>query len=1101
MQSVELHLHTTFSLLDGLNDSAEYMKRAKELGMTHMAITDHGTLSGHRAHQRAGKEAGIIPILGCEMYISATDRFDRRAIAKRDDNTSAYNHLTVLSQDETGLRNLNRLSEIAWTEGFYSKPRMDLEVLEEYSEGLIILSGCYGGLISEAILAGAEHQASMLTDQFKRIFGDRFFIEIQGHNPPELNAGLLALAKKYKVRPVVTSDCHYARKEDLWMEDAMLILSTQQKPVKGIDFEKSRQMDFIERYNYLYPERPLTFQEYEIFLRSYEEHRILLEKQGIGTEAIDNTLRVAEMIGEYPYYEGLDLLPKLDKGQDPNKVLWEMVLKGAAERGTLGVPEYDERRKVDMSIIEQKDMAIYFIIEAEAIQRGKAKGMMFGPGRGSGAGFLPNYELGITNVDPVKYGLLSFRFLDPGRDDEPDIDTDVQRSRRGEFKDDMTREHKHIASIATFGVFQGKSAIRAAARVFAIPLGEVNRAMKGADWPINFFEQFEASEKGAPFAKKYPEVMRLAKFMHGRLEKTGIHAGGLILSNQPINEYAPMQTAKDPNDDSAPRIPLVALDMNEIADIGFIKYDFLGLKALDIITGTLKDIKERHGKDIDLDKLPLDDPKVYESISTGYTKGVFQVEAVPYTSLVLKMGGLKNFDELVASNALVRPGAANSTAGAAFIARRKGEEPSQYFHPDMEAFTKDTYGTVIYQEQVMLTMTELAGMSMSDANKVRKIIGKKRDVKEFEAYKAKFVDGASKKVSKAVAEGLWHDFEAHAGYSFNKSHAVAYSMLSYWTAWLKLYYPIEFMKNVLAEEDENDYILDYLIEAKRLGLRIMLPNVNLSGINFEIQRDEKGEFIRFGLSNIKYISGKLAHRLEAIRPFNSYEELAEAVKKKGSGLNTRVLQALNAIGGAVFPDNPRRGDERSNFFEYLNIPAFETKEIPVTMREQFQPLDEYDENDAFVSMGMVRGIKTGDGWARLDIVDETGSQGVFTDEHTPIEKGNLYVFLIANNRVSRYVAIKDIPEGGDFVDFLAAESFPDIPDSMLRVVSFRTKKTKKGDRMADVVFSDNEKDLIGAVVFPQKFHEAFTKLRPGAVVDVKLSKTKDGNGFFVDRIL
>lgn len=1100
MQSIELHLHTTYSLLDGLNDSEEYMKRAKEIGMTHMAITDHGVLSGHRAHQRAGKAAGITPILGCEMYISATDRFDRRAVAKRDDNTSAYNHLTVLAQNEIGLRNLNRLSEIAWTEGFYSKPRMDLEVLEEYNEGLIVLSGCYGGLISEAILNKRTHQASMLTDQFKRIFGDRFFIEIQGHNPPELNAGLLEMAKKYKVLPVVTSDCHYARKEDLWMEDAMLILSTGQKPVKGIDFEKSRKMDFIERYNYMYPERPLTFQEYEIFLRSYEEHRILLEKQGIDEQPIKNTLRVAEMIGDYPYHEGLDLLPKLDNSeQTPMEILWDMVLKGAAERGTLGIPEYDERRKADMDIIEQKDIPIYFIIEADAIQWGKSKGMLFGPGRGSGAGFLPNYELGITSVDPIKYNLLTFRFLDPGRADMPDIDTDVERNRRGELKDYIVRKYKNVANIATFGTFQGKNSIRDASRVFNIPLGEVNRALKGADWPTDFFGNFVGTEKGAVFAKNYPEVLRLAKFMFGRLKTKGMHAGGLIVSNLAINEYAPMETAKDPNDEAAPRVPLVALDMNEIADIGFIKYDWLGLKALEIIANTIKDIKIRHGKDIDLEAMPLDDPRVYDSISHGHTKGVFQVEATPYTNLVLTMGGIKNFGELALSNALVRPGAAKSSAGQSFINRKNGDEHWDYL-PDTEWFTDDTYGTIIYQEQVMLAMTELAGMSMGDANKVRKIIGKKRDVKEFEQYKSMFVEGASKKVSKATAEGLWHDFEAHAGYSFNKAHSVAYSMLSYWTAWLKLYYPIEFMKNVLASEGDKDYVLDYLIEAKRIGLRVMLPNVNESGINFEIQKDERSEFIRFGLSNIKYISGKLAHRLDSIRPFATYEELSTAVMAKGSGLNSRVLQALNAIGGAVFPDNPRRGDERSNYFEYLSIPAFETKEVPVSMRAQFQPLDEFSEDDAFVSMGMVRAIKTGAGWARLDIVDETGSAGVFADEHTPIEKGNLYVFLISNNRVSRYIAIKDIPDGGDFVDFLMAESFPDIPDSMLRVVSFKSKTTKAGKKMADVVFSDNEKDLIGAMVFPMKFHEAFTKLRPGAVVDVKLGKTDTGT-FFVDRIL
>jgi DNA polymerase-3 subunit alpha len=334
MQSVELHLHTTYSLLDGLNTSAEYMVRAKELGMTHLAITDHGVLSGHREHQRAAKEAGIIPILGCEMYISGTDRFDRRAVKKRDDNTQAYNHLTVLAQNETGLRNLNRLSEIAWTEGFYSKPRIDLEVLEEYNEGLVVTSGCLSGLIAKAIANNLPTQADQLTMEFKRIFGDRFFIEIQGHNPPEINTGLMAMAKKHKVLPVVTSDCHYARQEDLWMEDAMLILSTNPKSIKDVDFARSQGMDFIERFNYLYPDRTMSFQDYEIFLRSYEQHRILLAKQGIGEDAIRNTLKVAEMIGDYPYYENLDLLPKLPDDQDPMEILWDMVIAGAKERGT-----------------------------------------------------------------------------------------------------------------------------------------------------------------------------------------------------------------------------------------------------------------------------------------------------------------------------------------------------------------------------------------------------------------------------------------------------------------------------------------------------------------------------------------------------------------------------------------------------------------------------------------------------------------------------------------------------------------------------------------------------------------------------------------------
>lgn len=1091
----ELHLHTVYSLLDGLNSPEEYMLRAKELGLSHLAITDHGTLSGHRDFQRAAKSAGITPILGCEMYVSPTDRFDRRAVTKRMDNTQAYNHMTVLAKDENGLKNLNKLSEAAWTEGFYSKPRIDLELLEEFSDGLIVTSGCLNGLIAKAIANKLEHQASMLTDQLKRIFGDRFFIEIQGHNPPEINAGLMAMASKHKVLPVVTSDCHYARKEDLWLEDAMLILSTNPKARDGLSISESQKIgDMIERLNYLYPDRQMTFQDYEIFLRSYEDHEILLAKQGIGTEPIENTMRVAEMIGDYPYHEKLDLLPKFD---NPMQTLREKVIAGAKKRGTYGIPEYDKRREDDLKIIEEKDIPVYFLIEEDAISWGKSQGMMFGPGRGSGAGFLPNYELGITDIDPIKFNLLTFRFLDPGREDYPDIDTDVQRSRRGELKDYIVREHKNVANIATFGVFQGKSSIKAAGRVFMIPFGEVNRALKGADWPSDFFENFQKAQP--EFCKKYPEVIKLAKFMYQRLEKTGIHAGGLIVSNSPINEFAPMQSAKDPSDAAAPRIPMVALDMNEIAEIGFIKYDWLGLKALDIIVGTLEDIKSRTGKDIDLLSLPLDDARVYQTISSGYTKGIFQVEAGPYTSLVSDMGGIGNFGELALSNALVRPGAAKSSAGKAFIARKNGTEPVHY-HPDTEWFTDDTYGTIVYQEQVMLAMTELAGMSMGDANKVRKIIGKKRDVKEFEEYKAKFVDGASQKIPRSVAEGLWHDFEAHAGYSFNKAHSVAYSMVSYWTAYLKTYYPLEFMANVLKFEDDKDSLVDYLIEAKRLGLRVRLPHVNTSTAKFQIGTDERGDYLEFGLANIKYISDKVAAKIMNSRPFKSYGNLLEVSEAKGSGINARAISAMNYIGAAEFDDNPRRGDERSNLYEYLNIPSFEVKSVPPAARANMRPLEEFSEDEAFICMGMVRKIKTGPTWALVDVLDESGSAGIFTNPNSGIETGNLYVFLVANNRIIRYVPVNELQEDKAFYDFIMAESFPDMPDSMLRVISFKTRNTKKGAKMADVIFADNEKDLIGAMVWPKNFHEAFTKLKPGSVVDVKIERTEEGS-YFVSRIL
>ena len=1106
MQYTEIHLHTGYSLLDGLNTPDEYMKRASELGMTHLAITDHGNLSGHREFQRAAKSAGITPILGMEAYISPTDRFDRRAVKKRDDNTQAYNHLIALAMNETGLNNLNKLSEIAWSEGFYSKPRIDMEVLEEYNEGLIVTSGCLNGLIAKAIENNLDVRADQLAQEFKRIFGERFFMEIQQHNPDYINNGLIGLARKHGIRPVLTSDCHYARQEDLWLEEAMLILSTNPKPNKDFDFKKSQKMDMLERFNYAYPDRQMSFEQFELFLHSASDHLNgrLAGTQGLDfvEECLDNTMVVASMIESYPYHEGLDLLPS-PRGENPDVLLEKKAYAGLKRLGKANDAEYQSRLREELDIIKEKNFSSYFLIEANAVSWARSKDIMVGPGRGSGAGSLLNYCLGITKVDPIEHNLLFMRFINPERNDYPDIDTDVPDNRRSEVKDYLRRQHKHVASIATFGTFAGKNSVRDAARVFRVPLGDVNKALKGADWPaqMDWFAMFGDTDKGKEFAKKYPEVMKLAKFMHGRLRTQGMHAGGIVVSKEPIANYAPMQTAKDASDEAGNRIPLIALDMNEAADIGFIKYDFLGLKALTIISDALKMIEERHNKVIDLNALPLDDRRIFSNLSQGWTRGVFQCEATPYTNLLIKMGGVKNFNDLVASNALVRPGAMNSTAGAAYIARNKGEEMIQYHHPIMHPFTKETYGVVIYQEQVMLTMTELAGMPMATADKVRKIIGKKRDVSEFEAYKAQFIEGASKNVPEKIAEQLWHDFEAHAGYSFNKSHAVAYSMISYWTAWLKEYYPLEFMTSVLRNEKDKDSLLDYLIEAKRMGIRVMLPHVNASGIKFEIQSDEKGEFIRFGLSNIKYISGKVGNRLLEHRPFADYNSLYETVMTKGSGLSTRVLQALNAIGAAAFEDNPRTGKERENFFEYLNIPAFETPDLPPVVKAQFRPLDEFSPEEAFVSMGMVRAIKTGPGWSRIEIVDESGSAGVFTNEHTKIESGQMYVFLIANNRVARYMSINDFAkDDGDFVQFLSSMSFPDVPEGMHRVVAFNSRTTKAGKRMAEVVLCDEGKNLTPALVFPGQFMKAYSKMKEGAVVDAVLKQTKEGT-LFVDNIL
>jgi DNA polymerase-3 subunit alpha len=1092
-QPVELHLHDDFSSMDGTNTAAEYMVRAKELGMTHLAQTNHGTLGGHRAFQQAAREAGIVPILGVEAYISPTDRFDKRSKASRSDGTNAYNHLIILAQNETGLQTLNRINRIGWTEGFYSKPRIDMEVLEEDNDGLIVLSGCLNGLICKAIERGELEEAMAIANRFKSIFDDRFFIEVQGHNPVDMNAALFHIADQKGIKPVVTSDCHYARKEDLWIQEAMLILSTSPKKNKDAEFGKSQKMEMLERFNYLYPDRKMTFQEIEIYLHSAEEQRAAFKLQGFDREdIIDNTHIVASMIGDYPFHQGLDLLPRPKDG-NPDDILEEKARQGLEDKELNSKPEYVERLEEELGIIKSKDFSTYFLIVEDMISWARSQGIMIGPGRGSGAGSLVNYVLGITDIDPIAEKLLFFRFINPERNDFPDIDTDFEDARRGEVKEYLRKKYKHVASIATYGYFKDKVVVKDAARVFCVPVGEVNRALKN----VEKWEQFLTSPSTEDFRKKYPEVVNLADRLRGRIRQSGMHAAGVVIANQPLANFAPIETAKDPNDKDGPRIPLVAMDMDQAADLGLVKLDALGLKCLSIIKDTLRMIKERQGKDIVVNDIPLTDSRVYGMLSEGYTKGVFQCEATAYTKLIIKMGGVKNFNELAASNALVRPGAMN-TIGAEYIARKNGRSSVKYHHYDMQDFTSETYGEILYQEQVMQTMTNLAGMRMATADKVRKIIGKKKDASEFDQYREEFLQGASRKVHRAVAEKLWHDFEAHAGYSFNKSHAVAYSRLSYWTAWLKKHYPLEFMCATLRNEQDKDVLTEYLIETKRMGIKMLLPHVNISGVNFEVE----GNAIRFGLANIKFIREPGALQLIEYRPFNSYAELAEKVAQKNNGLSSRVTSSMNKIGAAAFKDNPPTGEEREHFYEHLRIPAFELKFIPPKVRAQMTDLEDFKDQGAFCVLAMVRGIVRKDGWARIDLVDETGTAGVFVNPETPIESGQMYAILVSDNRVARYATMDElinrIPNG--FVDYLYASEYGDIPEGMFKVLAFQRYVTKANKTMAYTTICDSEKNLYPVMAFPTMFHKAYGKCKDGAVIDAILKQTKEGS-YFYDNIL
>lgn len=1094
MTFVHTHVHTENSLMDGLNHSRELLEVAKAQGQPALAITDHGTLAGHRNFQKEAADLGIKPILGVEAYISPTDRFDRRDVRKRDDNTQLYNHVILLAKNNEGLRNLRLMNQTAWTEGYYYKPRIDKELLSMHKQGIIVLSGCLNGLIAKAIERDDLDLARAWVEWFAKEFNENFYIEVQAHNGYGMNSFLLGFADEYGIPVVATSDAHFSRPEERETEEALLIIATNPPLNREASFEQARGMDEMAKFDYLYPNRPISFTDLNLYIASRDELVTDFKEVGVDrSDIFDNTLLIADAVEEYDYPKGLDLLPR-PKGVDPDEILRRKCREGMRRRKLSNRPEYEARLEEELEVITSKNFSTYFLIVEDMISWAKSQGILVGPGRGSAAGSLVCYTLGITEVDPIKFGLLFFRFINPERNDFPDIDTDFEDRRRGEVKEYLRHKFLNVASISVFSTFQGKNSIRDAARVYQIPIAEVNKALKGIDAPANrdYFELWASSPQGESFSKKYPEVPKLAKKLHKRIRSTGMHAAGVVIANQPIINFAPIETAKDPNSKNTERLPVVALDMEQVADIGLIKLDALGLKTLAVIADTLRSIEQRTGTKVNLLEIGLDDKNVYSMLSNGFTKGVFQAEAVPYTNLLVRMG-VSNFDDLAVSNALVRPGAMN-TIGATYLARKQGREATNYLHPLLEPFTKETYGLILYQEQVMLACTELGGMKMTDADKVRKIIGKKKDVKEFEAFKGMFVEGASRYVDKAVAEDLWHDFEAHADYSFNKSHAVAYSMLSYWTAWLKFHYPLEFMLALLANEKDKDARTEYLIEAKRLRLEVKLPHVNYSAHDYSLTEDA----IRFGLTSIKYISDKMADKLIAMRPFDSYADLESKVMAKGSGVTSRQLDALNKVGAAVFPDNPPTGEESKYLYEYLGIPKFDISEVTPWIRSQLTALEDYEESGTFIVMGMVKGIKRGAGWARIELLDETGSAGIFTNENTEIEVGQMYIILAGDNRVADYVSVNEL-RGSDkiFVRWLGKPSL-NIEHDQYVVISFQTVRTKAGKLMAHMVVSDKDKNLKKVLVFSKNYAKALGFCGEGQVVKLSLRRTQDDTLYLHD---
>ena len=1075
--------------MDGVATPQEYVNRAVELGMQAIAITDHGTLSGHREMYRAAKEAVIKPILGIEGYMT-TDMADKRAKADRTDPLDQnYHHIVLLAKNQQGLENLNKINEIAWTEGFFSKPRFDFDTLAKYKEGIIVTSACLSGWIAKAVELDELAVAKKHVAWFKETFGNDYYIEVMPHNPENVNKGLIDLAKSMGVKIVVTPDCHHSDTSQKEIQELMLILNTHAKLQKDVTYEKSKKhKDMMDRLDYLYgADRQMSFRSFDIHLLSYEEMKECMAKQGIENEEMFvSTNEISDKVEDYDIKSGLNLLPV--QYRNPGDELKKLALEGLKERNLDTNQEYLDRLDEELQIIGEKNFEPYFLVVRNMLNWAKKEGIMVGPGRGSSAGSLLCYAIGITDIDPIKHGLLFFRFINPERNDFPDIDSDIQDSRRDEVKDYLVRQYRHVASIATFLEFKDKGVVRDVSRALNIPLSDVNKVLKTVDT----WDDFCTSKNSSWFREKYPEVVSFGDQLRGRIRGTGIHAAGVVTSKEPIFKYAPMETRNVTGSDD--RMPVVAVDMEEAERIGLIKIDALGLKTLSVLKDTLDIIEERYDKKIDLLKIDMDDKNVYQMLSDGYTKGVFQCEATPYTNLLIKMG-VKNLSELAASNALVRPGAMN-TIGKDYIARKHGRQNINYLHQILKPFTEETYGCILYQEQVMQACVQLGGMTMAEADKVRKIIGKKKDAREFDVFKDQFIKGASKYIAPNDALDLWHDFEAHAGYSFNKSHAVAYSTLSYWTAWLKYHYPIEFMFALLKNEKDKDARTEYLIEAKRMGISIKLPHINDSDIDFKIE----GKGIRFGLTAIKFISDKIAERYISSRPFKSFAEVEEFTFTKGNGVNSRALQAMNSIGALTFPDNPADPVKvKENLYEYLNLPEFNMP-VPQHYYAYINDIEEYEEKGAFVLMGMVKSIKRSKGWSRVELLDKTGSVGIFDEENTSIEAGRTYIILANDNRVVSAIPADEIKDSKDpLIKFLNYKMLPYKDDEMF-VVSFKPRVTKAGKKMASLTLADAGRELHAVTVFPTSFAKAYMNVEPGNVYKFEFGKTKDGTVIMEDVI-
>lgn len=1036
-----LHVHTQYSILDGAAAIKKLLARAKELGMGALAITDHGNMFGVKEFHGAAKAAGIKPILGCEVYVAARNRFE-----KTDKEDRSGHHLILLAKNLEGYHNLIKLVSYAWTEGFYYNPRIDKELLEKYHEGIICCSACLGGEIPQLIMRGDMAGADEAVRWFRELFGEDYYLELQAHKTGDptrdekvydhqvmVNKVLLKLAEKYGIKYIATNDVHYILAEDAAAHDRLICLST------------GRDLDDPQRMRY-------TGQEY---LKSYEEMAALFPDH---PEALATTQEIVDKVEEYslshkPYMPNfllpddfvVELAPlkesiavglgKIYKDQPEELQAMQARVDACASEQEIGAIDEQvaellltarqylylryivwqgaERRypgdKLTEAIRERIDFELktiewmgfpgYFLIVWDFIRAAREIGVSVGPGRGSAAGSVVAYCLKITNIDPIAYDLLFERFLNPERISLPDIDIDFDEDGREDVMHYVVQKYgqKRVAHIITFGTMAAKSSIKDVARVQKLPLQESDRLSKMVpEKPGTTLEKAykEVPELAAERESENPlvrDTLRYAEKLEGSVRQTGVHACGIIIGQDDLEKFAPISTAKDAE------LFVVQYEGSLVEDAGLIKMDFLGLKTLSIIKDAVENVRESKGIDIDIDAIPLNDKKTFELYSNGETTGLFQFES-PGMKKHLRALQPNRFEDLIAMNALYRPGPMEYIPN--FIARKHGREAIAYDLPDMAEYLEDTYGITVYQEQVMLLSQKLAGFTKGQADTLRKAMGKKKkDV--LDKMKGDFLDGAvAHGHDRTVCEKIWTDWEAFASYAFNKSHSTCYAYVSYQTAYLKAHYPAEFMAALLSRNlSDIKKISFFMDECKRMGAPVKGPDVNKSRHRFSVDSEQN---IRFGLGGIKGLGENAVQAiLEERNAHGDFKDIFDFVERVNlQTVNKKNIECL-ALAGAL---DSIASFHRSQFFAQDSKGASFIESL-IRYGSLVQAERAQKQNSLFGDMMsgvMVQKpeIPSAETWGKLEMLErEREVVGIYLSSH-PLDDYRILIEKYCSNAVS-----------------------------------------------------------------------------------------------------